>query len=178
MSRFKFCLSAVFAFEGGYVNDPTDRGGATNKGITQSTFDAWQDARKLPRRSVIGISDIEVAAIYHQSYWTPCHGDDLHPPLDLVVFDAAVQHGPARAIKWLQAVVGAAIDGMCGDRTLCAVNDYLLRNHMPDLIDAYQDTRAAFYQAIIARDPTQKKYQKGWANRMNALQDMIVQDPA
>lgn len=174
MSRYAECLAHVLKFEGGFVDDPDDRGGATNQGITQATFDAWQDNRELPRRAVRDITDYEVEAIYHVRYWSPCRGDDLHPPLDLVVFDAAVQHGPHRAIKWLQELVGVQVDGTSGEKTLYAVNGHVLSNGVTDLVDAYMTHRASFYASIIARDPSQKKFQKGWANRMNAVQDLIA----
>ena len=41
MTRFDECLPLVLVHEGGYVNHPKDPGGATNKGITQRTYDAW-----------------------------------------------------------------------------------------------------------------------------------------
>ena len=38
MASFDLFLPIVLRFEGGYVDDPTDPGGETNKGITMATF--------------------------------------------------------------------------------------------------------------------------------------------
>lgn len=175
MSRFDQYLTWLTGpnIEGGYGNDPIDRGGATNKGITQASYDSWLTARDLPTRPVREITDFEVHSIYRVRYWGACRCEDLPPPLDMVVCDAAVQHGVGRAVKWLQELVAAQVDGICGEKTLYAVKGYVLANGVTELIDTYMDHRAAFYAVIIARDPTQRRFKKGWANRMNALQEFI-----
>lgn len=68
MSRFDDCLSHILKFEGGFVDHPADKGGATNKGITQAVYDAY---RQTNRRSVKFIEDNEVRDIYQSNYWFP-----------------------------------------------------------------------------------------------------------
>lgn len=41
MSRFDECLKFILAREGGYVDRSEDRGGPTNKGITQVVYSAY-----------------------------------------------------------------------------------------------------------------------------------------
>ena len=175
-SRFATCLAWLTspAIEGGYVNDPADRGGATNHGVTQATYDRFRDARNLAHRPVREITMIEVADVYRIDYWDVCRCDDLPIPLDLVVFESAVQHGAGRAVKWLQQVIGTVPDGQCGPKTLYAVHDRALKHQLPDVIDGYLDIRAAYYAKIIANDPSQRKFRNGWENRMNALVDEIA----
>lgn len=177
MSRYADCLRHILAFEGGYTDHPADRGRATNRGITQATFDAYNTSRGLPPRPVRSITEAEVYAIYHEDYWQRCGGDGLPPPLDLVVFDAAVQHGVERAVRWLQGEVGEAMDGLCGPKTLYSVRQYALRDGLPPLVDALIDRRRAFYEQIVAHDPSQRVFQRGWANRVNALIDVIEATP-
>lgn len=175
-ARFAICLAWLTrpAIEGGYVDDPDDRGGATNHGVTQATYDRFRDAKNLARRPVREITMIEVADVYRIDYWDVCRCGDLPIPLDLVVFDSAVQHGTGRATKWLQQVVGTVPDGQCGPKTLYAVHDRALKHQLPDVIDGYLDIRSAFYARIVANDPSQRKFRAGWENRMNALVDEIA----
>lgn len=56
--------------------------------------------------------------IYKSGYWDKCRCDDLPEGVDYVVFDQAVNSGPGQSAKWLQGVVGVAVDGGIGPRTL------------------------------------------------------------
>ena len=166
MTRFDQCLKFVLASEGGFVDDPTDRGGATNFGVTQVTYDTYRDKLGVPRQSVKNISNDEVKVIYAKQYWC----DGLPPPLDLLVFDSSVQHGTSRARKWLQRCVGVHDDGVVGAATMSAVN--VADKHA--LVEKYFAIRDAFYERIISNDPSQEKFRRGWANRMSHLRQEIT----
>ena len=96
-SNFARSLAITLRFEGGRVDDKDDPGGRTNYGITQSTFWADCDARRVPRRDVFTITMAEVGAIYLTRYWNACGAAWLGWAMCLLVFDAAVNHGVARA---------------------------------------------------------------------------------
>lgn len=108
----------ALAHEGGYVDHPRDPGGATNRGVTQTVYDGHRRRLGLPIQSVRLISDDEVHAIYRTQYWDVVKGDDLPAGLDYAVFDYAVNSGPARAVRDLQRIVGAKVDGVVGEETL------------------------------------------------------------
>src|SRR5690349_17054494 len=96
-TNFATALSFILKWEGGFVDDPDDRGGRTNKGITQRVYDAWRDRQGQPRSDVRDIADADVQAIYQQNYWQPASCDQLREKLDLVEFDTAVNMGSGRA---------------------------------------------------------------------------------
>ena len=48
MITFQRILPYLLQDEGGYVNDPADRGGATNKGVIQRTYDAYRKGKGMP----------------------------------------------------------------------------------------------------------------------------------
>ena len=99
---FDRALAFVLRWEGGYSDHPEDPGGATNMGITQGTYDAWRKRRGLPPRPVREITREEVAAIYRERYWAPLGCDKLPADLALMVFDCAVNQGPAKARELLE----------------------------------------------------------------------------
>lgn len=103
---FDAALAFVLRAEGGYSDHPADPGGATNRGITQATYDAWRRAKKLPPRPVREITGEEVKAIYRERYWNPIRGDDLPPALALAAFDTAVNMGVAAAREGLKVANG------------------------------------------------------------------------
>lgn len=173
MTRFDECLSFVLRHEGGYTNNPLDRGGATNRGITQGTLDAWRISQGLPRSPVSGLSGQEINAIYQKKYWTPVCAGNLDAPLDLVVFDAAVQHGPSRAVRWLQESVECQQDGIAGPKTLQAVSAFVERHGLHDLMRDYMLRREDYYHAIVEKDPKQVVFARGWAIRMTNLYEEI-----
>lgn len=165
-SRFETCLKFVLQHEGGFVDDPADRGGATNCGITQGTYDAWCVAHGMPHPSPVrDILADEVEAIYRANYWEAVRAHLLLEPLDLVMFDAAVQHGVKRAVRLLQQALPVEVDGVFGPATLYAVTN------KPASLVAYNvmEARRKFYAQIIANDPVNAKFENGWNNRMQAL---------
>jgi lysozyme family protein len=167
VERFQECLQFVLRpdIEGGFVDNPLDRGGRTNKGITQRTYSAWLRARKEPDADVKFIRDDQVAAIYHEQYWTPMQGDRLQAPVDLVLFDAAVQHGVSRAVRLLQEALQLPVDGAWNTGTL---NATLLES--PKLLATDVLTcRASFYKRIIENNKAQAVFADGWANRLEKV---------
>lgn len=169
MSRFDICLKFVLGVEGGYSNDPSDRGGATKCGITQAVYDDYRTRAGRCRQPVVGIDGTEIADIYRLQYWKAVHGDQLPRPLDLVVFDAAVNHGPRQAILFLQRAIGADDDGIFGPATLRAVQEEVAANQILSVACALVEMRRGFYDRLVERNPSQKKFLKGWNNRLDRL---------
>lgn len=163
--NFSECLDFVLEREGGYVDDPADRGGATNFGITQRTYDAWTKAHK----PVKGITRQEIEAIYREGYWDTVRGDDLPEPLNLVMFDSSVQHGPHRASVWLQELIGVDADGAIGPVSLQALTNATQAVGVAPVVYFYLIKRKLFYAQIIKDNPSQVKFKNGWGNRMEAL---------
>jgi len=157
--------------EGGYVNHKKDRGGPTNMGITQKTL-----ARYLRRDvSIDEVRNLSVALateIYEKNYY---YGPSIHKlpvAIQPVMFDAAVLYGPQRAVRFLQYVINeagiasTAVDGVAGPKTQAfAAQAYELMGGF--LINAIVEERIEFCEMIVANEPEQKVFLKGWTNRAN-----------
>lgn len=62
--NFPACLAAVLRYEGGYVDNPNDPGGATLNGVTQASYDQWRRSRGLPIMPVRQMEPAERDLIY------------------------------------------------------------------------------------------------------------------
>ena len=167
MDDFAKALPRILAYEGGKVDDPHDPGGRTNKGITQSTFNAYLREKSAAERDVYTITDAEVADIYKASYWDAVQADKLPVGVDLCVFDAAVNSGVGRSIKWLQQSLGdhytGKVDGVIGLKTIQAVEDF---GNSDDLIEEFCARRLGTLKQLS----TWSRFGKGWAARIANVQ--------
>ena len=159
-TNFDACLAHLLKHEGGFVNHPSDPGGATNLGVTQAVWEDWID-RAVSEENMKALTPNKVAPLYREMYWDRVKADKLPSGVDYCVFDAAVNSGASRAAKWLQTTVGAVADGAIGEQTLKQV---LLTNPQM-LIDKYSANRLAFLQRI-ATWPT---FGKGWERRVEEV---------
>lgn len=170
---FSKALSLILKFEGGYVNNPNDPGGATNKGITQAVYNAWLATTGQPGKPVKDITDAEVAQIYHDNYWRDSKAMNFateRPDLALVHFDAAVNCGIVQAAKFLQRAVGVPDDGQIGPKTIDAVrqcNEKIAVNY-------YLCQRFEFYTRITMRKPTLREFLRGWVSRIDHLRKEVA----
>lgn len=163
----------VLSKEGGFVNHPADKGGPTNFGITQQTL-----SRYLER--VVSIEDVRALdiqtakEIYELRYYRMPKIDRLHPEIQHFVFDCAVNHGPRRAIKFVQEVCNDAgfgpleVDGLMGPKTKAQAGACYeqLQNWM---LVALIDERQMFYANIVANNPSQSVFLIGWLNRARSF---------
>lgn len=159
--NFGKSLAMVLVHEGGFVNDPVDPGGATNKGVTQAVYDSWRASHGQPKQSVKALSADEIAGIYKLLYWDRARCDDLPSGVDYAVFDFAVNSGVSRAAKFLQSVVGVPDDGAIGKQTLGAVTLKGARQ----TIDALCNKRLGFLRGLKIF----WRFGKGWTSRVEAV---------
>lgn len=157
-SNFDASLALVLKHEGGYSFDKRDPGGATNFGVTQTTYDLWRIDHQLPTQTVKCITPAEICALYKSRFWDRLRCDDMPSGLDYALFDFAVNSGPARAARYLQEILEVDIDGKIGPATLAAIG----ADDPKILIEALCDMRQMFLQKL----PTCQYFGKGWARRV------------
>jgi lysozyme family protein len=154
-------LNDVLKAEGGFVNDPSDRGGATNMGITMSTLASWR-RKTVTVEEVKALTEDEARDIYRAQYFVEPGYASLPEALWPMVVDAAVNHGPSSATRMLQRALGVNDDGVMGPMTLAMVKTYDVKI----LAARFVAQRARKYGKIISGDPSQAKFAAGWMNRL------------
>jgi lysozyme family protein len=163
--QFQKALQFVLHWEGGFVDDPDDHGGRTNKGITQRVYDAYRTSKGLPAQDVKIISDDETSAIYFENYWLAAKCNDINPELGIALFDTAVNLGDRHALLLMQEATGCpSADGVYGPQTQAALDSC----SVPDAASRFCMLREQFYRDL-ANKPGQGKFLNGWLTRLNAL---------
>lgn len=160
----------ILKWEGGFVNDPADLGGATNMGVT---IGAWKscgydkdgdgdidvdDLRLLTREDVVN-------RVLKPHYWDRWKADDIKSQSVANILVDWVWASGAHGIKIPQRLLGVSVDGIVGPKTLAAVN---ARNPR-ELFDMIKIARFDFIEDICRKCPANNKFKRGWMNRINDI---------
>lgn len=169
-ANFDAALAQILKEEAGFSNNRKDPGGATNLGVTLRTLSAW-DGRQATIEELKALTPTTVAPIYHTNYWNAVRADALPSGVDLWVFDAAVNCGPGRAVRFLQHGVMVLEDGVIGPHTLQAVADVTTPAAMATVIHRMALVRASYYQSL----PTFDTFGNGWMNRLAEVTQLALE---
>ena len=168
---FDICFERVVLHEGAYQCNPGDRGNwtsgkvgfgelkGTNYGISAMTY---------PYLDIESLTVEQVKAIFFEDWWLALGLERFRPAMQYQLFDAAVQHGFARAARLLQRSVGVKADGVVGSKTLAAVKATPLN----DLLMRFIAQRIDFYTRIS----TFSDYGRGWMRRMSQVLQLAADD--
>lgn len=164
-------ISEIILREGGWVDNPADKGGPTKYGITMPTLAEWRGVPVTPS-DVRTLTEHEARDIYKARYVV---GPRFHLLGDhsvrAVVVDCGVHHGPANAIRMLQRALGVTVDGVLGMQTLTAANT--TPGHKLAL--RVLADRVKFFGRLISKDltdddqdgiPDNTEFAAGWLNRV------------
>ena len=161
--NFLQCHDIVARWEGGYVDHPRDPGGATNFGITLATLRGWRSS-DVTKEDVKSLSYGEALEIFSARYWSVVAGDELPLSVALMTYNAAVNSGPSRAVRFLQKSLnrqgsGLDVDGEIGPLTIAACKSAQMRN----LVAAYSEIYGDYYERLS----TFEVFGRGWINRLS-----------
>ena len=163
MNVFDSAFKVVIGEEGGFSNNPADPGnwtsGVCGRGMCRGTRYGIA-AADHPDLDIATLTLDTARSIYKEKYWSAVRGDELPAPLALLVFDAAVNCGVSRAIRWLQVAAQCATDGILGDQTIAAVS-----GKGAHIYSEFQAQRLSWMVSL----PTWHIFGLGWARRICSL---------
>lgn len=169
--KFSQALKVILSYEGDFVNHPKDPGGATNKGITQRTFDSWRHRKGMQINSVANITESEVSAIYREDFWSPMSCDSFAYPIALILFDTAVHWG-------VHGALGLIAEALSKPATLplkSIIASALLSLKAPQaLAEKIIAQRKAFRYNRVKKNPSQIVFLQGWLNRDSKLLSLAI----
>lgn len=173
VANFDLFLPILLRFEGGYVDDPTDPGGETNKGVTMATFRQWSHELlgiEPTSQNLRALTDPQAGIIYRALYWDKMKGDSFQSQdLANIVCDFYVNAG-THATLLLQRVLnsmGAHLleDGGIGPASIQALNSV----DQVAVYRRYKQGRIDYYQSLGQKFP---QFLTGWLNRVNAFPNL------
>lgn len=160
-NTFETAFNDVILSEGGYTDDPKDRGnwtsGVVGKGVCKGTKYGIS-AMSYPDLDIKNLTKDTVKGIYYRDYWDEYNLDKFEPVLSLQLFDAIVQHGSSNTIKMLQKALGLTPNGLMGT----SLTNTIISSNQRELTLKFIAQRLTFYAQI----KTFNVYGRGWVTRM------------
>lgn len=152
----------------GDVNDPADLGGSTRFGIAKNAN---------PELNITTLTYTQAESVYYKKYWDSAECDKLPMLLNIIHFDATVNHGAGNSGKFLQrslGMLGTSVDGNIGPKTLTMIaTKTKTLAEIKVLCLLTLDQRDRFFKAIVANNPSQLKFINGWLSRTARLRKYI-----
>ena len=186
MADVNVLLPFILKWEGGFVNDPADAGGATNKGVTIGTWrqvgydkdgDGDIDVQDLKLLSNNDVRD----RVLKPHYWNRWKADNIQSQKIANILVDWVWGSGKHGIVIPQRLLGVKDDGIVGEKTLSAVNfadpdqlfDAIYKARV-DFLNEITQSSIAKYEKKIGRKATEselmkhtnKRFLKGWLNRL------------
>lgn len=170
-TAFDAWFDQALKYEGKVNEDvPGDRGGPTKWGITLGRLATIKGMREPKRGTpafaalkseLFALSPDAIKDIYRRDYWLAVRADELPAGLDFACADYGLNSGPSRAVKALQKICGNSQTGTMDDETIAEATAF----DRGEIITLYMNERARFLNAIVASNPTQRKFLRGWLSR-------------
>ena len=163
MANAEMMVPFIRKWEGGYVNDPDDSGGCTMAGITIGTYRKYYGSKKTCR-DLKFITQKEWHHIFKKGYWDKMKDDQIkNQSVAQLCVDMCWGPGPITSIKKIQSAIRVTADPIVGPKPLAALNS------CPETIFNILWNMRKEWLEKIAQKGNNKKFLKGWMNRLNDI---------
>jgi len=169
---FERALAKLLGIEGGYANDPNDRGGETRFGITK------KKALEHGYEGAMSQMPLSIAhKIYKLDYWDFQALDQVSawdPRIAYEIFECGVNQGTGTAAVYFQRILNVIdrnsmkpirVDGRIGSGTIAYMQKFSDATTKNTILTALNCLQGEHYVAIMERDPTQEGYARNWLSR-------------
>jgi len=184
MTSFAKAMAFTEQWEGGFIDDPIDPGGATKygislrflRGLSPELGDVDGDG-DIDADDILALTPERASGLYRAHFWDPLGLDHAHVLLALPLFDTAVNMGCRRAVTICQETVRdlgvpVTVDGIMGPITREACLLVLKCRHR-EIGDRFCMRRCWHYSGIVEANTKLSRFMRGWVNRTVALAEAI-----
>jgi len=169
--QFDHAFDLIIGVEGGYVNNPADRGGPTAYGITQATLSSVL-GRTATINDVKSLTKDAAKRIYKERYWNKMSLDLVASELlQQLIFDQCVNFGCGKIVSRLQDILKIPKTIIIDQATIKAINE---GDRLKLAFDFVKATQKAYID-IVKHDQSQLVFISGWLSRSFKLLDLIRQ---
>ena len=155
--------------EGGYSDNPNDKGGPTMCGVTLSTFQHFFGAN-MTVSDLQAMTDEQFAEVVKE-YWDSAQGDNINDQqVAQALIDWIYNSGQDTPIKAVQGILIGPITGFLGTITLANIN----KADPATLCNAICDARVKFYNDLAEETPSDEEFLDGWLRRANLFRYQIT----
>lgn len=162
-------IDRVIEAEGGFVDNPADRGRATKYGITRAKLAEWR-GRPVSDADVAALTLEEARRIYRRMLEDLGAAEIASPHLRWLLLDIVTNHGPGNGVRILQRALGVKVDGVFGRITRAALADSSPAHLFRELGAARLEFTGRIISGNLKDDdrdgiPDHTEFAAGWLNR-------------
>jgi len=187
MNSFEEAYYKTNLIEGGYANDPQDKGGETYRGVSRKFHSNWpgwkiidnQKGNKSFPACLDEIAELQdlIKTFYYKEFWLKIGGDFIpDQALAEEIYDNAVNMGIVQSIKYLQRSLNIlnnngslypdiTVDGIPGAGTNAALKDCIEKRGAQMLLNVVNGYQIKHYLELMEKDSGNEKY-IGWFKRV------------
>lgn len=177
-TKWERAIRFVLAYEGGWVDNTSDRGGETFRGIARNFHGDWAgwavvDSMKAAPDFPANVNFDPalkglVVEFYRAHFWNPIAGDELPEKTAIIIFDMAVNSGVKVAARTLQSLLAVECDGYIGPQTIKTAH-----SREESIIHWLIYAREDFYLDLMKRKPDQRVWAVNWFTRLQELRQEV-----
>ena len=157
-------IPIIKKWEGGYSDNPNDRGGATNSGVTLAVYQSVYGKNKT-KNDLKRMTNEQWDYIFTKLYWNKWKADEIkNQSIANILVDWVWMSGTS-TIKKIQSLFVLTADGIVGNKTLSYINS----NNQEEVFNKIWNRRKSFYESLVKNNPSQKVFLNGWMNRLNTF---------
>lgn len=157
--KFEEIAPQLLKYEGGFQNDPDDKGNyvngklvGTNMGVSAAQYKRLFGSEPTEEK-LKALTPEKVKAAYKEHYWDANKVDQMPPEVQEIAFNMYIMTSPKEVTKAIQRASGAKEDGVMGPQTLKAMRGVTSEEIWEE------------YHKYLKTLKNYGKFGKGWRNR-------------